>query len=359
MAAVKDYYELLGINKGASPEEIKGAYRKLARRYHPDLNPGDKASEEKFKEINEAYAVLSDQKKRQGYDRSGRSPFEEGGPWYGRSPFEMPGFEDIFGFDLGNIFGDSSGRRESHSRGADLVMGLEVTLEEAFSGATKKITVNRESPCAQCAASGAMESKTCDKCRGSGRIEASRGVFRMSQTCAACGGAGGKITKACRACGGAGTVLSSESLSVKIPAGVDNGSMLRLRGMGNAGYLGGPAGNVNIRISVRPHPLFERKGDDLYLKLPVTFGEAALGAKIEVPAVDGTAVMTLPAGTQGGQRFKLKAKGFPSPARGGKGDLYVDIEIAVPKDMSQSAKDAIKEIDASYRENPRTGMIKK
>jgi molecular chaperone DnaJ len=354
MAAVKDYYEILGVSKDASLDEIKKAYRKLARKYHPDLNPGDKVAEERFKEVNEAYAVLSDPKKKEEYDRFGKSPFE-GGAWYEGAP----PFEDIFEFGFGDIFSEIfGGRRAGPVRGSDLVTDLEVSLEEAFTGATKRMTLMREASCTSCGGTGVEASVVCPKCKGSGKLYTSRGFFRMAQTCSTCGGTGRKVTKSCKVCGGQGKTYKSETVTVKIPAGVDNGSTLRLRGMGNAGQGGGPPGDLRIRVSVRPHPLFERKGNDIYLKLPVTFGEAALGAKVEVPTIDGTAVMTLPPGTQGGQRFKLSKKGFISPT-GARGDMYVDVQIAVPKNISAKVRDALKEIEAAYKENPRKGMSRK
>lgn len=356
--ATKDYYEVLGVKRDASPEDIKKAYRKLARKYHPDLNPGDKVAEQKFKEINEAYEVLGDPKKRSEYDQFGRSPFE-GGP--GFEGFRTYDFSDIFDFGLGDIFSDAFGRkaRPVVSKGPDIVTSLDLFLEEAFTGVTKTITFNREITCRTCNGSGAESFIACDVCKGTGSIKTSKGFFRMSQPCQNCGGTGRKVTKVCPSCRGRGKVLQTETVKAKIPAGVDIGSRVKLRGMGGAGEGGGPAGDLHIEITVRPHRLFKRKGDDLYIDLPVTFGEATLGAKIEVPTIDGAAVMTLPSGTQSGQRFKLSGKGLPSPKTGVRGNQYVDIKIVVPKNITNKAKEAIKDIESLYREGPREGMMRK
>lgn len=360
-STVKDYYEMLGVNKNATQDEIKKAFRKLARKYHPDLNPGDKAAEQKFKEINEAYDVLGDPRKREEYDRFGRAPFEAGGP--GFEGFRAPGFEEAFEFGFGDIFADLFGTRirpeAVYRKGPDMVMGIDLSLEEAFGGVTKPITITREVSCKTCGGTGAEAYQACDKCKGSGKIQTSKGFFRMAQTCPSCGGTGRKITKTCKACGGRGKTVLTEVVKVKIPAGVDTGSMVKLRGMGGAGEGGGPPGDLHIEITVKLHPIFTRKGDDLYIEVPVTFGEAALGAKIEVPTIDGIAAMTLPPGTQGRQRFKLSGKGFPSPKTGARGNQYVNIKIAVPKDITNKAKDAIKEIEALYREDPRKGLVRK
>lgn len=361
MARVKDYYEILGLERGAGAGEVKRAYRKLARKYHPDLNPGDKAAEERFKEVNEAYAVLSDPKKKEEYDRFGRTPFE-GAPWWGGGAAEGR-FEEAFDFGFGDIFTDFFGpgikRGPEVFRGADLLADLEVSLEEAFTGTTKRMTITREANCARCGGTGAEKTSTCTTCKGSGRVETSKGFFRMSRTCPDCGGAGTRVTKRCPACGGAGRTMKTETVTVKIPAGVDNGSTVKLRGLGSDGVGGGPPGDLRLRISLRPHPLFKRKGKDLYLDLPVTFGEAALGAKVNVPTMDGTSKMTIPPGTQGGQRFKLKGKGFTTPEGGSRGDLYVDVSIVVPKDLGKKAREALEEIEKSYGESPRKGMKKK
>jgi molecular chaperone DnaJ len=358
--SVKDYYEILGVDKKAAQEDIKKAYRRLARKYHPDLNPGDKAAEQKFKELNEAYGVLGDEKKRADYDQYGKTPPFEGGPGFdfrtyaGGEGFDYGGFGDVFS----DLFGRRQGTETFHVKGPDLVMGLELSLEEAFSGVTKPITFTREVLCKSCSGTGAASTQQCDRCGGTGHIASSKGFFRMQQQCGTCGGTGRRITKACGACGGRGKTMHAESIKVKIPAGVDTGSKVRLRGMGGAGEGGGPAGDLQIEITVREHPLFSRKGDNLSLEVPVTFGEAVLGAKIKVPTIDGIAAMTLPAGTQGGRKFKLSGKGFPSPKTGKRGDQYVTIKIAVPKNIPERTKAAMQEIEALYGESPRKGMVK-
>ncbi len=358
-AGVRDYYEVLGVSKGAAADDVKKAYRKLARKYHPDLNPGDKAAEEKFKEINEAYAVLSDPKKREEYDRFGKAPFETGGgAWYDGAG--APGYEDIFEFGLGDVFGNLFGRTQGtggRAKGADLLMQLSLSLEEAFSGTQKSINISREIQCRSCQGSGAESYETCRKCKGSGSMQMSRGFFRMQQPCPECGGTGKKITRACKECGGRGATVSSEPVKVRIPAGVDNGSRVKLKGMGNSGAGGGPAGDLFIEITVKPHPFFKREDNDLYIDLPLTFGEAALGAKVEVPTMDGVSVMTIPPGTQSGQKFKLSGKGFPSPKTGQRGSQFVSIKIIVPKEMSGKAKEAVREIEGMYQESPRKGLF--
>ncbi len=358
----KDFYEILGVNKNASQDEIKKAFRKLARKYHPDLNPGDKVAEQKFKEINEAYTILSDPKKRAEYDQFGTSSFTAGGPAF--EGFRAYDFKDTFDFsNFGDIFSDLFGAKvrpeNQYMKGPDIVIGLELSLEDAFSGVTKTITYNREIPCQVCKGTGAESSQVCEVCNGRGDIKTSKGFFRMSQPCTGCGGTGRKITKVCSSCRGHGRNLHTETVKVKIPKGADTGSRVKVKGMGGAGAGGGPPGDLLIEITVRPHPIYKRKGDDIYLELPVTFGEAALGAKIEIPTLDGTSAMTLPPGTQGGQRFKLSGKGFPSPKTGVRGNQYVDIKIVVPKDIGNKERESIKIIESLYKENPRRGLFNK
>jgi len=357
---VRDYYEILGIDRKASQDDVKKAYRKLARKYHPDLNPGDKSAEQKFKELNEAYEVLGDEKKRADYDQYGSSPFEGGGPGFdyraytSADRFDFGGFGDIFS----DLFGAGGRSGSAELKGPDLVMGLELTLEEAFTGVTKSISFTREMQCKACGGVGAEAYQQCDTCKGTGKVQTSKGFFKMSQSCTACGGSGKKITKACRSCAGRGKIVRQEAIKVKIPAGADTGSRVRLKGMGGPGQGGGPSGDLQIEITVREHPVFKRTGDNIYEEVPVTFGEAAMGAKIEVPTLDGASAMTLPAGTQSGQKFKLSGKGFPSTRTGRRGDQFVTIKIAVPKNITDKARHAIQEIESLYRESPRKGMVK-
>lgn len=358
---MKNYYEILGVDKKASQDEIKKAFRKLARKYHPDLNPGDKNSEQKFKELNEAYTVLGDEKKRAEYDQFGRTPFESGGPGFdyrtytSGDRFDFGGFGDIFS----DVFGAETGFKSPGVKGPDLVMRLEMTLEEAFAGITKSVTFNREVRCKDCSGSGAETYRQCEKCKGTGKVAASKGFFKMSQHCSVCGGTGKKVTKTCSSCNGMGKAFHTETIKVKIPAGADTGSRVRVRGMGGAGQGSGAAGDLQIEITIKPHALFTRKGDDIHIEVPVTFGEAALGTKIEVPTIDGVSTMTLPPGTQSGQKFKLAGKGLPSTKTGQRGNQYVNIKIVVPKNIPEAAMAAMRQIEALYPELPRKGMGRK
>jgi len=358
---VKNYYETLGVDKKASQDEIKKSFRKLARKYHPDLNSGDKTAEHKFKELSEAYEVLGDEKKRADYDQFGKTPFEGGAPGFdyraytSGDRFDFGGFGDIFS----DLFSNGTGHHQSDLKGSDLVMGLELSMEEAFSGVTKSITFNREVACKECHGTGAETFQQCDQCKGTGKVTASKGFFKMAQPCSPCGGTGRKTTKQCRNCAGRGMMLHTESIKVKIPAGADTGSRIRLKGMGVAGQGIGGYGDLQIEITVRPHPLFTRKEDDIYLDLPITFGEAALGAKIEIPTMEGGTLMTLPPGAQSGQKFKLSGKGFPSSKTGRRGNQFVTIKVAVPKNLSEQEKAAIQDLEALYKESPRKGMVRK
>jgi molecular chaperone DnaJ len=354
-AAAKDYYKILGVGKEANQDDIKKAYRKLARKYHPDLNPGNKQYEEKFKEASEAYAALGDEKKRAEYDRGGSFNFEgqDGfkGYDFGGTTAGGADFSDIFG----NIFGTHNYSYGSeYQRGEDLMMRVELTLEEAFTGTTMNIPLSHAVTCSECHGAGAESFETCSKCKGSGQVQGAKGFMRMVQACPQCKGTGKLALSSCKRCGGRGTTRNSDPVKVKIPAGADEGSVIRLKGRGNAGK-GGPAGDLLLEISLRHHKIFEKKGHDIHIAVPVTFGEAALGAKIEVPTIDGAAMMKLPPGTQGGQRFKLGGKGYISKS-GHRGDEYVEIRIAVPKDIPEKAKAAVETIESLYKDSPRKSL---
>jgi len=366
-ATKRDYYEVLGVSRGASETDIKKAFRKLARKHHPDVNPGDRTAEQKFKEINEAYEVLSDAKKRQQYDQFGHAAFEAGfgqgpsrsGPGFegftqGAESFRGSGFEDIFG----NIFGERAATQRGPSRGEDITYTVEIDLEDAIFGKTLQVDLRRDVTCPVCNGSGSepgTSPRTCPTCMGSGTVSQSRGFLSFAQTCPTCHGTGKINPNPCKACGGSGVIPRSERINVKIPPGVDNGSKVRVAGMGEPGERGGPPGDVYIITKVRPHFYFERKGDNLYSDVNVTAREAALGDKIEIPTVDGMVALTIPPGTQSGQQFKLKGKGVPHLGGGGVGDHYVTIKVVTPTGLSERGKELLRELDRLHPSNPRTG----
>jgi len=361
----RDYYEILGIKKGASEAEIKKAFRKLARKYHPDVNPGDKTAEQKFKEMNEANEVLSDPKKRKQYDQFGHAAFDPGfaqgggsGPGRGFEGFSQGGqggdffrgggggFEDIFS----NIFGNRA-RPQGPNKGEDSTYSVEVDLEDAIFGKTMQVDLQRDVACSACSGSGAQpgtSQRTCPTCMGSGSVAQGKGFMQVAQACPTCRGVGSINPSPCRTCGGNGLVPKSERLNVKIPPGVDNGSKVRVSGMGGPGERGGLAGDVYIITKIRPHGYFERKGDNLYSEANVTVKEAALGDKIEIPTVDGMVWLTLPPGVQTGQQLKLKGKGVPHFGGGGIGDHYVTIKVVTPTGISERGKELLRELDALH-----------
>ncbi len=355
---VKDYYEILGVPKNASQEEIKKAYRRLARKYHPDLNPGNKEAEQRFKEINEAYSVLGDPKKRAEYDRMGHQAFTSS--YNFEEAFRDFDFRDLFDFGFGDVFSDFFGGRttfkETLHKGADLVTRVTLTLEEAFSGTTRPITVTHHVPCSRCGGRGAERLQSCSRCGGTGRVSTRKAFFSISQTCPVCGGTGQQATNPCPDCHGSGTVLKTDTVKVRIPPGVDSGSRVRVKGMGEAGR-GGPPGDLYIEIEILPHPLFRREGSDIYVEVPITVPEATLGAKIEVPTIDGVAMMKIPPGTQSGQKFRLKGKGFVKPGGTERGDQYVIVKVVVPEAVTERDREMIKALEGLYRENPRVHLV--
>ncbi len=369
--AKRDYYEVLGISRKASDKEIKKAYRKLARKYHPDVNPGDKAAEAKFKEITEAYEVLSDPEKRRKYDLFGHqapgSGFEgprpsgfEGIDWSG---FDLSGHG--FG-DLGDLFSGLFGREartapSTPAKGRDIHYTLDLNFEDAIRGLSTQITIQRDVLCEVCRGKGIQEGgngEVCPDCGGSGQRQISKGPFRMAQTCIRCHGIGKVNLSPCGSCMGRGTILKSERISVKIPAGVDNGSRVRVQGKGGPGKGGGPPGDLYIITRIKPHPFLERKGDNLYSEVPITIAEAALGAKIDVPTVDGIASMRIPPETSSNQVFRLRGKGVPHLKGGGRGDHYVKVKVIVPKNLDVRSQELLREFDRLNPEDPRRDLLK-
>ena len=369
----RDYYEILGVPRDATQEEIKRAYRRLIRKYHPDLNPNDPTAEERFKEIREAYEVLSDPKKRELYDRFGHAwrQFAEGraGAFAGGEPRGGPfeGYRRVIiaegpeGFDFGRAFGDlfdfffgrERARREEQKRTApkDIEKEVELTLEEAAKGTKKTVVVQRHDRCSACGGEGGTV-YTCPDCGGTGSERGFGGFFTLGGPCPRCGGTGRVRTYDCRTCGGTGTVLKTRRIEVNIPPGVDDGSKVRVKGEGENG------GDLYLKVKLRPHPLFERKGDDLYLDLPLTFAEAALGTEVSVPTLTGGRVkVKVPPGTQGGQLLRLSGLGMPRLKGGGRGDLYLRVRIAVPKSLSKEERRLIERLAQIRPENPRKGRI--
>lgn len=349
-ATTQDYYDILGVKKSDPTGEIKKAYRKLARKFHPDLNPGDKAAEKKFKEINSAYEVLSDPKKKEEYDQYGKAAFDGSHGFNGFNAenfgfdFGAGGAEDIFS----NLFGTSR-QGSVPSVGHDLETHLDISLEEAYKGVKKQITLRREVSCKSCGGMGAEETQPCTTCKGAGAVKQSRGMFRLNQPCPACQGTGRLTTKACKSCGGKGSTTGTETINVKIPPGADTGSRVKLRGKGGAGTKGGPAGDLLINLSVRPHTVFSREGNNINVDVPVTVSEAVLGGKIKVPTLAGTVTMTLPPGTDSGKKFRLKGKGIPDMRTQVSGDEFAIIKIVVPKTVSNKTKEALEEIEKAYK----------
>jgi molecular chaperone DnaJ len=350
--AKRDFYEVLGVNRGASAAEMKSAYRKLAMKLHPDRNPGDAAAEQGFKELNEAYDVLRDDDKRAAYDRFGHAAFEGGGPsGGGAGGFDFGGgggFADIFDEMFGEFMGGRRGR-QTNSRGADLRFNLEVTLEEAYAGKQAKVRVPTSVQCDDCSGSGAVdgaEPVACSMCRGAGKVRAQKGFFTVERACPTCHGAGQVIEDPCRKCGGAGRVEKEKTLSVNVPSGIEDGTRIRVSGEGEAGLRGGPPGDLYIFVSIRPHRFFRREGADLQCRVPIPITTAALGGSIEVPAVDGGRTrVNVPAGTQTGQQFRLKGKGMTVLRSNARGDMYVQAEVETPVNLTKEQQELLRKFE--------------
>ena len=356
--AKDDYYGTLGVERDASKEDIRKAYRKLAMKYHPDRNPGDKQAEQKFKEINEAHDVLKDEQKRAAYDRFGHAAFEQGGP--GGNPFGGgagagfggTGFGDIFEEMFGDFMG-GGGRRGpgSTARGADLRYNLEVTLEQVYKGAKTQIRVPTSVSCTECHGSGAAGGAspvTCPTCHGHGRVRAQSGFFTVERTCPNCQGVGQVIKDPCRNCGGSGRIRKEKTLSVNIPAGVEDGTRIRLAGEGEAGLRGAPAGDLYIFLTVAPHRFFQRDGANIFCRVPIPMTTAALGGSIEVPTLDGKrARINVPEGTQTGHQFRLAGKGMPVLRSTAHGDMFVQTVVETPVNLSRKQKELLREFEGS------------
>ncbi len=355
MAEKRDYYEVLGVAKGASDDEIKKAYRKMAKKYHPDLNPDNQEAEAKFKEANEAFQVLSDSEKRQNYDRFGHAGVD---PNFGGGAGGYGGFG---GFDFGDIFGDifggfgggrSSARRNAPQRGRDIGAELTISFEEAAFGCEKEISLYRTEFCPECDGSGAKkgsEVTTCPTCGGSGQVRTTQrtilGNMQTVSTCSTCGGKGKIVKEPCQKCAGKGKVRKQRKIKVKIPAGIDHGQSISLGAQGDVGDKGAPNGDLFVTVSVKPHELFQRSRYDVQCEVPITFVQATLGAELEVPTLDGKVKYNIPEGTQSGTVFRLKGKGIPMLRRSGRGDQYVKVNVEIPKHLSAKQKSLLEEFE--------------
>ncbi len=362
MAEKRDYYEVLGVDRSAGADEIKKAFRKQAKKYHPDLNPDNKEAEAKFKEVNEAYEVLSDNEKKQRYDQFGHAGVD---PNFGAGGSGFGGFGG--GFDFGDIFegffgggfgGGRSARRNAPKRGSDLETQVTITFEEAAFGCEKEINLYRVEYCDECDGSGAKAGSdvvTCSTCGGSGQVRSTQrtilGNMSTVTTCTTCGGKGKIVKDPCGKCAGKGKVRKSRTIKVKIPAGIDHGQSISLSGQGNVGDQGAPAGNLFVAVAVQPHDLFQRNNYDVLCEVPITFVQAALGAELEVPTLDGKVKYTIPEGTQTGTVFRLKGKGIPMLRKSGRGDQYVKVNVEIPTHLSAKQKDLLREFEGGLKGN--------
>jgi len=361
----KDYYEILGVGRNATKKEIKDAYRKLARKYHPDANKSDKETEEKFKEISEAYEVLKDQKKRKEYDEMGRffggqDPRTGGRQNFAGAPggFSTGGYSFSNVGDLFDLFGSDVGAHATNTRvrGEDITYNVHLTFDEALKGKTVQFLINKEESCAPCGGTGASPGsgrKICQTCGGRGLIADNQGIFSISRTCPSCSGRGSIIENPCNVCRGQGSVTVPKTETVKIPAGVSDGSKLKFKGRGQTGQNGGPPGDLYVIAKVAPHSFFKRSGSDVLLDVPITFVEAALGASIEIPTVDGNVSLRIPPGTQEGQTFRLRGKGAAKLKGSGRGDMLATVHIEVPKDLSADERELLVRFAGSRNDSPR------
>ena len=373
MAEQRDLYEVLGLQKGASDDEIKKAYRKLAKKYHPDLNPGDKEAEKKMKEVNGAYEVLSDAEKKARYDQYGFAGIDPnyaggagGGGFGGFQDFDLG---DIFGSMFGGGFGGQQTRQNGPRKGENLRITLQLTFEEAVFGCEKSVSVTRNESCKDCGGTGAKKGsspETCPVCRGSGQVQSTQrtpfGVFSSSSPCQNCKGTGKIIKEPCPSCKGEGRVRKTRTIRVKIPAGIDDGQTISLRGEGNGGARGGPAGDLYVTVYVKEHKMFKRDGQDIILEMPISFAQAALGATLIVPTVDGKVQYDLPEGTQTGTVFRLRGSGVPSVNGRGRGDQYVKVNVEIPRNLNHEQKELLRKFDEATGDScysERGGFFKK
>jgi molecular chaperone DnaJ len=351
----RDYYEVLGITRTATEQEIKSAYRKMALQFHPDRNPNNPDAEEKFKECSEAYAVLADVEKRSVYDRFGHAGL--GGGAGAGAGFDATDLGDIFGdfFGLGEIFGGGAGgnrRRSRTQRGADLREDINMEFEDAVFGTEAQVTVRRHESCEECKGSGAAPGKapvTCRSCNGRGQVRYQQGFFSIARTCPTCQGTGSVVTDPCAKCKGEGRVLRQRTVDAKVPAGVEDGTRIRFTGYGEGGLHGGPPGDLYVVLHVKEHPFFEREGNDLHCVIPVSFAQAALGAEITVPTLEGEHVLKVPEATQSGTTLRIKGKGVPILNSHGKGDLYVEVRVQTPSKLNKRQRDLLHELEATTR----------
>ncbi len=347
----RDFYEVLGVSKSASGDDLKKAYRKLAMQYHPDRNPGDEKAEQQFKELNEAYEVLKDEQKRAAYDQYGHAAFENsGGPRAGAGGFDFGGgFADIFDEMFGDIMGRRGGGGRTQTRGQDLRYNMEVSLEDAFHGKKATITVPSSVQCGSCNGTGGKDGaapETCDTCGGAGQVRSQQGFFTVQRTCPKCGGAGRVIKDPCTTCCGSGRERKDKTLEVTIPPGVEDGTRIRLAGEGEAGLNGAPAGDLYIFLGLKPHRLFQRDGANVYMRVPISMTTAALGGEVEVPTIEGRKVrVTIPQGCQNGHQFRLRGKGMNVLRSTARGDMFLEAAIEVPVNLTSKQKELLREFE--------------